>query len=47
MAKFVIQNRIENPSEIRAFNLENYVYRYELSTAEKPTFTRKIALNKS
>ncbi len=41
MARFIIQNRIENPIDITGFSDENYKYRPELSTKETPTFTRK------
>ena len=41
MARFIIINKIENPLDIRAFNLENYRHRPELSSEEKPIFTRK------
>ena len=42
MARFIIQNKIENPLDITAFNLENYNYNPEISTNDQPTFTRKV-----
>ena len=41
MARFIIINRIETPSDIRAFDLENYRYRPELSSEHQPVFTRE------
>jgi cytoplasmic iron level regulating protein YaaA (DUF328/UPF0246 family) len=41
MARFIIINRIEKPMDILAFDLENYKYSPNLSTDDKPTFTRQ------
>jgi len=41
MARFIIINRIETPSDIRAFDVENYTYRPELSSEHQPVFTRE------
>ncbi len=41
MARFIITNRINNPSDIINFDLDNYRYSSERSTQDVPTFTRK------
>ena len=41
MARFIVINRIEKPIDILAFDLENYKYSPNLSTNDKPTFTRQ------
>ncbi len=40
MTRFIIQNNIENPEDLRAFDLEGYFYNNQLSTEFKPVFTR-------
>ena len=40
MARFIIQNRIENISDILAFDLGGYRYNESLSLPNQPTFTR-------
>ena len=40
MTRFIIQNNISNPEDLRAFDLEGYFYNNELSTELKPVFTR-------
>ena len=39
MARFIIQNRIENEKDILAFNLGGYTFDYSLSTPLEPVFT--------
>ena len=43
MARFIIQNRIENEKYILAFNLGGYTFDYSLSTPLEPVFTRPQA----
>jgi hypothetical protein len=40
MARYIIQNRIQNPNDIRSFNLDGYSYNGSLSTLLTPVFTR-------
>ncbi|MCW3786271.1 peroxide stress protein YaaA [Plebeiibacterium sediminum] len=40
MTRFIIQNNITNPEDLRAFDLEGYIYNNQLSTELKPVFTR-------
>jgi cytoplasmic iron level regulating protein YaaA (DUF328/UPF0246 family) len=40
MSRFVIQNRITDPEEIKAFDLEGYYYNNQLSKADNWVFTR-------
>lgn len=40
MTRFIIQNHITTPEEIKAFNLEGYIYNPNLSLPSKPVFTR-------
>ena len=40
MTRFIIQNQITNPDEIKAFNLDGYMYNPSLSTDLEPVFTR-------
>ncbi len=41
MSRFMIQNKIENISDLQAFDLEGYRYNHELSSEAKPIFTRE------
>lgn len=41
MSRFLIKNRISNPEDIKGFNLEGYRFNAELSTEDKPVFTRE------
>ena len=43
MARFIIQNQIENEKDILAFNLGGYTFDYSLSTPLEPVFTRPQA----
>ena len=40
MARFIIQNRIENVNDIHTFDLGGYSYNKSLSTPNQPVFTR-------
>ena len=40
MARFIIENKIENPSKILDFNMAGYSYDESLSEYLKPVFTR-------
>jgi cytoplasmic iron level regulating protein YaaA (DUF328/UPF0246 family) len=40
MARYIIQNRIQNPNDIRSFNLDGYSYNESLSALLTPVFTR-------
>ena len=41
MAKFILENKIENSEELINFNLEGYKYNKEVSSEKNPTFLRK------
>ena len=43
MARYIIQNRINDPKEIRQFNLGGYEYNDDLSSTVEPVFTRAQA----
>ena len=43
MARYIIQNHIENPRDILAFNLGGYNYDSSISTPNQPVFTRSQA----
>ena len=40
MTRFIIQNKISDPNDIKAFNLEGYMYNPALSKEKDPVFTR-------
>ncbi len=40
MTRFIVQNKIENPEDLRAFDLDGYYYHQDLSTPDQPTFVR-------
>lgn len=40
MSRFIIQNRIEDPEEIKAFDLGGYLFNHDLSTEKEWVFTR-------
>jgi len=40
MTRFIIQNELEDPNDLKAFNLEGYYFNNQLSTELKPVFTR-------
>ncbi len=40
MTRFIIQNQIEHPEDLRAFDLNGYYYHHELSRPESPVFVR-------
>ncbi len=40
MARFIIQNRITDPDQLRAFDTGGYAWQADLSTAHKPVFLR-------
>ena len=40
MARWVIQNRVEKPEELKKFKVDGYVYNKALSTEAVPVFTR-------
>lgn len=41
MARYMVQNRIEEPEDLKAFNLGGYKYQKSLSTGNQWVFTRK------
>lgn len=41
MAKFILENKIENSKELTNFNLDGYKYHKEASSKDNPTFLRK------
>lgn len=40
MARFIVQNRLTNVSDIRDFNTSGYVWQEQLSTDDRPVFVR-------
>lgn len=40
MSRFIIQNRIEKPEDLKAFDTEGYLYNHDLSTEKEWVFTR-------
>ena len=43
MARYIIQNQINNPNEIKQFDLGGYEYSDELSNTMEPVFIRAQA----
>nr|WP_319399259.1 peroxide stress protein YaaA [uncultured Carboxylicivirga sp.] len=43
MTRFIIQNKIENPEDLRAFDLGGYYYHQDLSKPDMPVFVRDNA----
>ena len=41
MSRYIIENKIAHADELQGFDLEGYRYNSEMSTAEKPVFTRE------
>ncbi len=42
MARFVLENQIKRPIDLKKFNAEGYSYNSELSSTEKPVFQRVL-----
>ncbi len=40
MTRFIVQNQIVNPEDLKAFDLEGYYYNSQLSKDNQPVFTR-------
>jgi uncharacterized protein len=40
MTRFIMENRIENPDDLKAFDYDGYYYNPHVSTPEFPVFTR-------
>ncbi|WP_066627914.1 peroxide stress protein YaaA [Labilibacter marinus] len=40
MTRFIVKNRIQDPEEIKAFDLDGYYYNNQLSKKSTPVFTR-------
>jgi hypothetical protein len=40
MSRFIIRNRISNPEEMKAFDLEGYYFNNQLSKENEWVFTR-------
>ncbi|MBI9052221.1 MAG: peroxide stress protein YaaA [Bacteroidales bacterium] len=40
MSRFIIQNRIQNPEDIKTFDVSGYLYNQDLSTSKQWVFTR-------
>ncbi|MDC0230604.1 peroxide stress protein YaaA [Aureispira] len=40
MCRFVVKNRLEEPLQMRAFNMDNYIFNEELSKEKELIFTR-------
>lgn len=40
MARFILQNKLENPEEIKTFNMDGYVYNSDLSSGNNYVFSR-------
>lgn len=41
MTRFIIENKIKNPDELRAFDRDGYYYHQDLSKPDIPTFVRE------
>ena len=41
MSRYVLENKIKNPNDLRAFNNEGYVFNEDFSTEKSFVFTRK------
>lgn len=41
MSRYIIKNRIDNPEDLKGFDLEGYRYNSDLSKEDKPVFTRE------
>ncbi len=41
MTRFIIQNQLKKPEDLQAFDSDGYFYNNELSTKNKPVFTRE------
>jgi cytoplasmic iron level regulating protein YaaA (DUF328/UPF0246 family) len=40
MARYVVENRISDPADLKGFNLDGYRYYAAGSTVDKPVFRR-------
>ena len=40
MSRFIIQNKIENPEDIKAFDTDGYLFNQDLTTEKEWVFTR-------
>lgn len=40
MARFIVENQIENPNDLRSFDLEGYYYNHSLSDTDRFVFVR-------
>jgi hypothetical protein len=40
MARYIVQNRLSDPEDLRGFDLGGYAYRADLSEADRPLFVR-------
>ncbi len=40
MTRFIVQNKIDNPEDLKAFDSEGYYYNNQLSKQNQPVFTR-------
>ncbi len=47
MARFVVENRLTDPNELRAFDTGGYAYEPSLSELDKPAFLRRVATEKA
>ena len=43
MARFIIQNKINDENELKYFNSDGYQYNQDLSSSSEPVFTRSKA----
>ena len=40
MSRFIIENRIDNPEDIKAFDVDGYLFNQDLSTEKAWVYTR-------
>ena len=40
MSRFIIQNRVENPEDLKAFDTDGYLFNQDLSKEKEWVFTR-------
>lgn len=44
MSRYIIRNRLDNPEDLKGFDLEGYQYNEALSAEDRPVFTRDSGL---
>jgi cytoplasmic iron level regulating protein YaaA (DUF328/UPF0246 family) len=47
MARYILEHRLTDPDDLRAFDAGGYAYEPELSTPDKPAFLRQVSAEKA